>query len=76
LIRIGPGLAAQELQTLIYRTFALTAVKCRSAKALNLTGRGRTTTCSAVNLFRIDVIANAMDHGFSLLQLRMIVNYF
>ena len=56
------------------RFAAFSAIERRSAMALH-TGRGsRAAARSAVDSFRIDIVADAMDHTHFILQLRMIVN--
>jgi len=61
-------------QARIDRFAAFPAIKLGAAQALNASSRFCTAARRLVNGFRIDIIADAMDHEYSLLQLRMIVN--
>ena len=71
----GQGrLRRDQGKPVIDRLAALTAIKGRAVKPLDIFGAPRAAGGCTVDLFGIDIIADAMDHRIHLLQLRMIVN--
>jgi len=65
----GLRLAAQQGESLIDRTFASTAIKRRTAMSLHLTCRFCPAGCGGVDFFSVNIVAQAVNHAFKLLQL-------